>query len=81
MTAPSFHIAEDGEAVGTLRRFSSRFQLTPASILDCLRHRAPEAILLGAGQGRNRLLVVDADGLEALCDCGSSERPSPDAPC
>lgn len=79
MNAPPFYIAEDGEAVGTLRRFSSRFQLTPASILDCLRHRAPEAVLLGAGQGRNRLLVVAADGLEALCNCGSPERPLQDA--
>jgi hypothetical protein len=73
MNAPPFYIAEDGEAVGTLRWFSSRFRLTPASILDCLRDRAPEAILLEAGRGRNRLLVVDADGLEVLCDCRSPD--------
>jgi len=81
MTAPTFYIGEDGEAVGTLRRFSARFQLTPASVLDCLRRRAPEAVLIRAGQGRNRLLVVDADGLEALCDCGPTRRPPRSAPC
>ncbi|MFB6230645.1 MAG: hypothetical protein ABEL04_05755 [Salinibacter sp.] len=81
MTAPLFYIAEDGEAVGTLRRFSDRFQLTPASILDCLRRRAPEAVLLGAGEGRNRFLVVEAEGLEALCDCRSPGRPPQSTPC
>jgi hypothetical protein len=81
MNVPPFYIAEDGEAMGTLRRFSSRFRLTPASILDCLRHRAPEAVLLAAGQGRDRLLVVDADGLDVLRDCRSPERPLQDLPC
>ena len=71
MTAPSFHVAEDGEAVGLLRRFSARFNLTPASVLDCLRRRAPMSVLVDAGEGRHRLLALRADGLLALHECAS----------
>jgi hypothetical protein len=74
MTAPSFHVAEDGEVVGLLRRFSSCFNLTPASVLDCLRRRAPKTVLLDAGDGRHRLLALQADGLLALHECASGER-------
>jgi len=74
MSVPSFYVADDGEAVGMLRRFSARFRLTPASVLDCLRRRAPRSILLEAGVGRHRLLAVSADGLLALHECASSER-------
>jgi len=74
MTAPSFHVGEDGEVVGHLRRFSARFNLTPASVLDCLRRRAPKTVLLDAGDGRHRLLALSADGLLALHECASSER-------
>ena len=71
MTAPSFHIAEDGEVVGFLRRFSACFNLTPASVLDCLRRRAPTSVLVDAGEGRERLLALRADGLLALRKCAS----------
>lgn len=62
----SLYITEDGEAVGTLRDFSSRFRLSPASVLHCLRRDAREPIILDAGEGRKRLLIVDANGLDAL---------------
>lgn len=71
MQIPSFHVAEDGEAIGLLRRFSSHFQITPASVLECLKQRAPASILVEAGRGRRRLLAVSADGLRALRDCGA----------
>jgi hypothetical protein len=74
MTAPSFHVAEDGEVVGLLRRFSARFNLTPASVLDCLRRRAPRTVLIDAGDGRHRLLALRADGLLALHECASGKR-------
>ena len=74
MTAPSFHVAEDGEVVGHLRHFSARFNLTPASVLDCLRRRASKTVLLDAGDGRHRLLALSADGLLALHECASNER-------
>ena len=72
MQIPSFYVAEDGEAVGRLRRFSARFRLTPASVLECLRRRAPTSVLMEAGDDRRRLLTVSADGLQALRDCASS---------
>lgn len=68
-SAPTVHVAEDGEAVGSLRRFSEWFRLTPASVVSCLQERAAEGVILDAGRGRRRLLVVDARGLEALCEC------------
>lgn len=73
MTAPSFYVADDGEVVGLLRRFSARFNLTPASVLDCLRRRAPTTVLLDAGEGRHRLIALQADGLLALRECASGE--------
>jgi hypothetical protein len=69
MQVPPFHVAEDGEAIGMLRRFSARFRLTPASVLECLRRHAPTSVLLEAGRGRRQLLAVSADGLRALRDC------------
>ncbi|HKL88145.1 MAG TPA: hypothetical protein VJ884_04000 [Salinibacter sp.] len=74
MTAPGFYVADDGEVVGLLRRFSARFNLTPASVLECLRERAPRTVLLDAGEGRHRLIALQADGLLALHECASSER-------
>jgi len=72
-TTPPFYIAEDGEAVGTLRRFSDWFRLTPAAVLTCLQERAAEGVVLDAGRGRRRLLVVDAHGMVALCRCRSGK--------
>lgn len=72
---PSFYIAEDGEVIGLLRRLSSRFNLTPASTLDCLRQRAPEAVLVDAGEGRHRLIALRVEGLIALSECASGKRP------
>jgi hypothetical protein len=68
-SAPTVHVAEDGEAVGSLRRFSEWFRLTPAAVVSCLQERAAEDVILDAGRGRRRLLVVNARGLEALCEC------------
>ena len=77
MTAPSFYVTEDGEVIGLLRRLSGRFNLTPASTLDCLRRRAPEAVLMDAGAGRHRLLALRAEGLLALRECASGgHRPA-----
>ncbi len=72
MQIPPFHVAEDGEAIGMLRRFSACFRLSPASVLECLRRHAPTSVLLEAGRGRRQLLAVSADGLRALRDCASS---------
>jgi hypothetical protein len=74
MTVPAFYVAEDGEVVGMLRRFSARFGLTPASVLECLRRRAPRTVVMEAGEGGHRWLVLSADGLMALHECASSER-------
>lgn len=77
MIQPRFHITEDGEAVGTLREFSSRFRLTPASVMDCLRHRSQASVVLDAGEGRERLLIVDEGGVEALTTCGHPNASAP----
>ncbi len=73
LTIPPFYIAEDGEVVGTLRRFSDWFRLTPAAVLTCLQERASDGVILEAGCGRRRLLVVAPHGLVALCQCRSRE--------
>jgi len=74
MTAPTFYVADDGEVVGLLQRFSARFNLSPASVLECLRRRAPRSVLLDAGEDRDRLLALRAEGLLALHECASGER-------
>ncbi len=71
MDRVSFFITEEGEAMGTLRQFAQRFQSTPASILECLRHHAPSGVVLDAGRGRDRLLILDSDGLAAICSCAT----------
>ena len=78
MTAPGFYIADDGEVVGLLRRFSARFNLTPASVLECLRQRAPTAVCIDAGEGRHRVLALGAKGLRALRECASDPERAPD---
>lgn len=67
----SFHVTEDGEAMGTLRQFATRFQSTPASILECLRHHPSDGVVLDAGDGRDRLLILGPEGVEAICSCAS----------
>jgi hypothetical protein len=79
MQIPSLHVAEDGEAIGRLRRFSARYHLTPASVLECLRRHAPASVLLEAGHGRSRLIAVNEDGRRALRECASSGNARPES--
>jgi hypothetical protein len=72
-TAPSpplsFHIAEEGEAIGTIQQFANRLHLSPSAVLACLREAGTAPIVLRAGEAGERLLLVSADGLDALRSC------------
>lgn len=64
-------ITEDGEAIGTLRQFATSFALSPTSVLECLRREANDAVILHAGNGPSRVLIVDVPALNALRRCTS----------
>ncbi len=70
MDCPSepIRIAEDGEVVGMLCQVARAFNLTRRSVLKCLREHAPESVILSAGEGLDRLLIMDAKAVQALRD-------------
>lgn len=68
----SFTLAEDGEAIGTVRQFSNRLDLPESQVVPCLQEHAAESILLRAGNDSERLLIVDTNGVEALFGCAAS---------
>ena len=65
-------IAEDGEVVGLLCQVARAFNMTRSAVLNCLRDHAPEAVILSAGKGLDRLLIMDADAVQALRDYAQS---------
>jgi hypothetical protein len=64
----SVHVAEEGEAVGTVRAFAERMRLAPTAVLHCLRTSGASPILFGA-DGEDALLIVGPDGMDALQHC------------
>lgn len=62
----TINITEDGEAVGTLQQFARSFKRSREAILHCVQHYAEESVILDAGEGLDRLLILDPDGLEML---------------
>lgn len=65
----AFQIAEDGEAIGTIQQFADRLHLSPSAVIACLRENGTAPIVLRAGETGERLLLVSADGLDALRSC------------
>lgn len=66
-------VAEDGELVGMLGHVARAFSMTRRAVLRCLHTHAPEAIILSAGEGLDRLLIMDADAVQALRDYAESK--------
>ena len=62
----ALNITEDGEAIGTLQQFSRAFALPRSFILSCLHEEQPDSIILDAGDGLDRLLILDTDALQTL---------------
>lgn len=60
------NITEDGEAIGTLQQFAESLNLPRAFILQCLQDELPSSVILNAGEGLDRLLILDTKGLETL---------------
>lgn len=60
------NITEDGEAIGTLQQFAHAFDLPRSFILSCLHDEQPDSIILDAGSGLDRLLILDMDALHVL---------------
>lgn len=73
-------ITEDGEAIGTLQQFSRSLNLSRSSILQCVQNEAQGSIILNAGEGLDRFLIIDAQGLKALHQCATQTNPSDHAP-
>jgi hypothetical protein len=68
---PQMTITEDGEAIGTLHQFADRLDRSRAFVLRCVHNRAQDAVILDAGEGLDRLLILDSDGYQALHRCVS----------
>lgn len=64
-------ITEDGEAMGTLHQFADRLNRSRAFVLHCVHDRAEDAIILDAGEGLDRLLILDSEGYQALHHCAA----------
>jgi hypothetical protein len=67
-----FTLAEDGEAIGTVRQFSKRLNLPESQVMPCLREYADQSILLRAEGESEQVLMLDAEGLSALVGCAAS---------
>ena len=65
----TINITEDGEAIGTLQQFAHSLKRSRAAILHCVQHYAEGSVILNAGEGMDRLLILDPDGLEMLRRC------------
>lgn len=71
-----FALAEDGDAIGTVHQFSDHFTLPESQVLPCLQCHDEEAIVLRAGPESAPLLILGAEGVDALRDCATSASPS-----
>jgi hypothetical protein len=69
-------LAEEGEAIGTVRQFSSRLNLPESQVLPCLQNHAEQSILLRAGDESEQVLMLDAEGMRTLLSCAAAERVS-----
>ena len=65
-------IADDGEVTGMLCQFASAFNLTRAAVLRVIRTQAPESVILSAGSGLDRFLIIDHHALDALRQCAEA---------
>lgn len=65
----TFQIAEEGEAIGTVQQFADRMNLPQPRVLSCLDETDTGSVVLPAGEEEAQLLIVDADGLDALLHC------------
>lgn len=61
---------EDDEVIGTVRQLSDRLGLAESQVVPCLRE-AEQSIIVQAGTGSDQLLILDADGLDALAGCAA----------
>jgi len=67
----AFQIAEDGEAIGTVQQFADQLHLPRPLVYTCLEASDSIPVVLGDEQGEDPLLIVDADGVDALIDCAA----------
>jgi len=67
----TFQVAEEGEAIGTLQQFADRLHLSRPTVFSCLRANEATPVVLEASREENPLLIVDADGMDALIDCAA----------
>lgn len=67
----TFQVAEEGEAIGTVQQFASRMNLSCPRVLSCLENSDAASVVLPASDEDARLLIVDADGLDALLHCAA----------
>lgn len=67
-------ITEDGEAMGTLHQFANRLNRSREMVLQCVQRDARDAVILDAGAALDRLLILDAEGYQALHRCAARAR-------
>lgn len=70
----TFQIAEEGEAIGTVKQFANRMNLPRPRVLSCLDESDTASVVLPAADEEDCLLIVDAGGLDALLHCAADGR-------
>lgn len=74
-------ITEDGEAMGMLHQFAARLNQSRSIVLHCVQAGEEDTVIMNAGEGLDRLLILDAEGYQALHRCAAhasgSKAPTP----
>lgn len=60
-------ITEEGEAIGTLGQFARSLNLSCSALYQTLMTDVRDCVIFCAGPSPERLLILDACGLGALC--------------
>jgi hypothetical protein len=77
-TAPStsitVQIAEEGEAIGTVRQFARRMGVSRSTVWSCLEEGRTPFVSGTAGAANDPLLILRADEMQALSRCAERSR-------
>lgn len=74
-TRVQFQLAEDGEAIGTAQQFARRLDLPAPKVWSCLQKSEASPVVLPTRTDDDRVLIVGAEGVDALLECASETAP------
>lgn len=63
---PQIRVTEDGEVLATVQQFAGSLDLSHRDVLRVAQENPQGTIVLNAGNGRDRLLILDACSFDAF---------------